>query len=567
MSQFGDAIDFILHTREARSGGAEVGGAELLPMLWTHLELTGVSIGIATLVAVPLALWLGHIGRGELLATSLANVGRAVPSLALIAFFVAYLGVGFTNVTLALVLLAIPPILTNTYVGVRQADRDAVDAARGMGMTGVQIVRRVELPLALPLIFGGVRTSVVNVIATATIAPLAGVVTLGDPIIAGGVYGEDGRLGAAILVALLAVAAEVVFALAQRAVVPRGIRLTQSPHRRHRTMRRTILALLALLVLGVVASGCGSDDDEGSTGTAAASTAAATATQEQAASDVIQSNPDNASTKVVVGSKNFTEQKILGEIYAQALAAAGYTVDTELNLGDEKTALKALEDGQIDAYPEYTGTALLSFFDVPTDELPKDPAAAFEQVKADFEEDGIVALPPTPFTSSNEVAVTRETADRLGLTKISDLEDHAGELVLYGTPECRQRLDCLLGLEQVYGLTFKKFVPVDPALRHEVLESGDADVSIVFTTDPQIERNDEVLLEDDKGMFPPYNSTLLVKQSLLDQAGPDFQATVELVNRGLTDEALQELNARVDLDKQTPEEVAKAYLQESGFVE
>jgi len=331
-------------------------------------------------------------------------------------------------------------------------------------------------------------------------------------------------------------------------------------------MRRTILALLALLVLGVVASGCGSDDDEGSTGTAAASTAA-TATQEQAASDAIQSNPENASTEVTVGSKNFTEQKVLGEIYAQALAAAGYTVDTELNLGDEKTALKALEDGQIDAYPEYTGTALLSFFDVPTDELPKDPAAAFEQVKADFEKDGIVALPPTPFTSSNEVAVTRETADRLGLTTISDLEEHAGDLVLYGTPECRQRLDCLLGLEQVYGLKFKDFVPVDPALRHEVLESGDADVSIVFTTDPQIERNDEVLLEDDQGMFPPYNSTLLVKQSLLDAAGPDFAATVELVNRGLTDEALQELNARVDLDKQTPAEVAEAYLRESGFIE
>ncbi|MBX5443382.1 MAG: ABC transporter permease subunit [Solirubrobacteraceae bacterium] len=567
MSRFGDAIDFILHAREARSGGTEVGGAQLLPMLWTHLELTAVSVAIAVAVAVPLALWLGHVGRGELLATSLANVGRAVPSLALIAFFVAYLGVGFTNVTLALVLLAIPPILTNTYVGVRQADRDAVDAARGMGMTGVQIVRRVELPLALPLICGGVRTSVVNVIATATIAPLAGVVTLGDPIIAGGVYGEDGRLGAAILVALLAVAAEALFALVQRAVVPRGIRLTHTPHRRHRTMRRTILALLALLVLGVAAGGCGSDDDEGgATGTAAAGATDA-ATQAAASSDRIASNPDNASTTIVVGSKNFTEQKVLGEIYAQALAAAGYTVKTELNLGDEKTALKALEDGQIDAYPEYTGTALLSFFGVPTDELPKDPAAAFEQVRTRFAEDGITALPPTPFTSSNEVAVTRETAERLGLTTISDLADHAPDLTLYGTPECRQRLDCLLGLQEVYGLDFKRFVPVDPALRHEVLANGDADVSIVFTTDPQIERDDEVLLEDDQGMFPPYNSTLLVKTSLLEQAGPDLAATVEAVNRGLTDEALQELNARVDLDKQTPAEVAEAYLRESGFIE
>lgn len=233
--EFGDGIDFILHAREARSGGAEVGGANLLPMLAEHLQLTGASVGIAIALAVPLALWLGHIGRGELLAVSIANVGRAVPSLALIAFFVAYVGVGFQNVTLALVLLALPPILANTYVGVRQVDRDVVDAARGMGMTGPQIVRRIELPLALPLIFGGIRTSVVNVIATAAIAPLAGVVTLGDPIIAGGVYGEEGRIGASILVALLAVAAEALLATVQRAVTPRGIRSTRrvpTPRRR-----------------------------------------------------------------------------------------------------------------------------------------------------------------------------------------------------------------------------------------------------------------------------------------------------------------------------------------------
>jgi osmoprotectant transport system permease protein len=163
-----------------------------------------------------------------------SNVGRAVPSLALIAFFVAYLGVGFANVTLALVLLAIPPILTNTYVGVRQVDRELVDAARGMGLGGLQIVRRVELPLALPLIFGGLRISVVNVIATATIAPLAGVVTLGDPIIAGGVYGEDGRLGAALIVAAIAVIAELLFAALQRVVTPRGIRATRSAPSRRR---------------------------------------------------------------------------------------------------------------------------------------------------------------------------------------------------------------------------------------------------------------------------------------------------------------------------------------------
>jgi osmoprotectant transport system permease protein len=226
LSDFGDAFDFILHQREAQTGGVQVGGlAEVLDFTWEHLKVSGAAIGIACAVAIPLGLVLGHAGKGELLAISISNVGRAVPSLALIAFFVAYLGVGFTNVTLALVLLAIPPILTNTYVGVRQVDQDAIDAGRGMGLSPPQVVRRIEFPLALPSIFGGIRTSAVNVVATATIAPLAGVLTLGDYILSANVYGEDGRLAGAIVVALLAIAVEAVFALLQRVSVPRGVTL------------------------------------------------------------------------------------------------------------------------------------------------------------------------------------------------------------------------------------------------------------------------------------------------------------------------------------------------------
>jgi osmoprotectant transport system substrate-binding protein len=238
----------------------------------------------------------------------------------------------------------------------------------------------------------------------------------------------------------------------------------------------------------------------------------------------------------------------------------------ELNLGDEKTALKALEGGQISAYPEYTGTALLSFFGYQADELPSDENEAYQLAKEGFAKKDLTALEPTPFVSSNEVAVTQETADKLGLKKISDLKGKSQDLTLYGTPECRQRLDCLLGLEQVYGLKFKKFVPVDIALRHEVLTKGQADVSIVFTTDPQIKRENFVLLEDDKGMFPPYNSTLVVRDDVLKKAGADFDATVALATKGLTDEVMQELNARVDLDKETPEAVAGQYLEESGLV-
>ncbi len=257
---------------------------------------------------------------------------------------------------------------------------------------------------------------------------------------------------------------------------------------------------------------------------------------------------------------------MLGEIYAQSLEAAGYSVSKELNLGDEKTALKALEGGDISAYPEYTGTALLSFFGYTADKLPSDEGEAFDLAKQGFAKKNLTALPPTPFVSSNEVAVTKETADKYSLQKISDLGPVASKLTLYGSPECRQRLDCLLGLEKVYGLKFKKFVPVDIALRHEVLKKGQADVSIVFTTDPQNKREGFVLLEDDKGMFPPYNSTLVVRNDVLDKAGPDFAKTVELVNKDLTDEVMQELNARVDIDKSTPEEVAGEYLKETGLI-
>ena len=227
LGEFGQAVEFIFNSHESRLGGAQVGGlGQIWDLMWPHLKLSGAAMAVACLISIPLGLWLGHVGKGGFLAINVSNVGRAVPSLALIAFFVAYLGVGFLNLMLALVLLAIPPILTNAYTGTRQVDRETVDAARGMGMTGPQIVRRVELPLALPLIFGGVRISAVNVIATATIAPLAGVTTLGDPIINVNTYGDEGRLAAAMVVALLAVVTEVTLGAVQRAVTPRGLKLT-----------------------------------------------------------------------------------------------------------------------------------------------------------------------------------------------------------------------------------------------------------------------------------------------------------------------------------------------------
>jgi osmoprotectant transport system substrate-binding protein len=326
--------------------------------------------------------------------------------------------------------------------------------------------------------------------------------------------------------------------------------------------RRFIPALAAALALALGVAACGSDNNSGGGGAATSSTGSTSAAE----STAIKHNDANAKTTLTVGSKNFTEQKVLGEVYAQAFQAAGYTVKKALNLGDEKTALKAVKTDQISGYPEYTGTALLSFLKVPAKDIPTDESEAYDRVKAGLAKQGIEAFPPTPFTSSNEVGLLKKKATELGVRKISDLKAKAGQLTLYGSPECRTRLDCLLGLEKVYGLKFKKFVPVDIDQRHEVLTSGQADVSIVFTTDPQIKRNDEVLLEDDKGMFPPYNSTFLMKKSTADKAGPDLAATIEAVNKGLTADVMQELNARVDLDKDTPEQAAQAYLKQFKLI-
>ena len=189
-----------------------------------HLILSGAAIGVSLLVAIPLGIWLGHLHRGSFLAITVGNLGRALPSLALIAFGLPFFGISFTNVLVALVVLAVPPMLTNAYTGVDEVDRDAVDAARGMGMSGWQVLTRVELPLALPLLFGGIRTSSVYVIATATIAAIAGGGGLGDIIVNQASYRIEGVIGAALCVSLLAFLVDGLLALAQRAVTPAGLR-------------------------------------------------------------------------------------------------------------------------------------------------------------------------------------------------------------------------------------------------------------------------------------------------------------------------------------------------------
>jgi osmoprotectant transport system permease protein len=234
LGDFGEAIEFIFKERDSVSGGVQIGGLEEIGgFAATHLEVSLVAMALACAISIPIGLYLGHRGKGEFFAITVSNVGRAVPAVVLLFFFLAYLGIGFTNVVAVLFLLAVPPILTNTYVGVRQVDPEILDAARGVGMSDLQVVRRIRLPLAMATIFAGIRTSAVSVVATATIAPLANVQTLGEPIVTPQTYGFPGQLGAAIVVTLLTLAIDAGLGGLQRAVTPKGVKLAaESPVRR-----------------------------------------------------------------------------------------------------------------------------------------------------------------------------------------------------------------------------------------------------------------------------------------------------------------------------------------------
>ena len=321
---------------------------------------------------------------------------------------------------------------------------------------------------------------------------------------------------------------------------------------------KAAFAVLVAMVIALGVAACGGGDDNNDTGTSGGNSA-----------NLIKSNSANSGVQLTVGSKNFTEALILGNIYAQALQAAGYDVKTNLNLGSETIAYKALQDGQISGYPEYTSTLLTSIFGKEANQVPAEAQAAYQQAQQELQPKGETAFAPTPFADANALGMLKTKADELGVTKISDLQGKSQDLTLYGSPECRQRVDCLVGLQEVYGLQFKSFNPVDIGLRYTVLDKGQADLSILFTSDAQLAANPDkyVLLQDDKGIFPSGNVIWVTDQSTVQKAGPDYQATIEKVQQGLTLPVMQELNARVDIDKQDPAAVATQYLKEDGYIQ
>ena len=322
-----------------------------------------------------------------------------------------------------------------------------------------------------------------------------------------------------------------------------------------------MLAALAALMLALGATACGSDDES-------ESDSGGSASSESSGGKLIEKDPANSSKSITVGSKNFDEQFILGEIYAQALEAAGFKVDKKLNLGSEQIAYKALKSGQVDAYPEYTGTSLTSFFDVDIADVPRDADEAYELAKEEYAKQDITALPRTQFENTYRIVTTTEKQKDLleGATTLSEVADmpNASELSIAGFPECRQRTDCLLGLKNVYSWS-PEFVSDEG--KYEPINKDRSDLGFVFSTDGELTTGKYALVEDDKSLFPPYNISFGIRNDALEKIGPKGEEVLLAVQEPLTEEVMQELNSRASIDKEEPEAVAAAYLKESGFIE
>jgi osmoprotectant transport system permease protein len=487
--------------------------AELLVLTGQHLVLVLAATWLAAAVGLPLGMAMTRSERLARPLLAVAGLAQTIPSLALFGFLIPLPvlgGIGARAAIVALVVYALLPILRNTWAGIRQVDASVVEAARGLGMTDGQVLRRVELPLALPVILAGLRIAAVTSVGTATIAAAIGAGGLGTYIFRG-IATLDTRL---ILAGALPSAA------------------------------------LALIVDGLLAR----VERSRRPGRAAAARAAGGAVVLLLA---FLAERESGPPRVVVGSKNFTEQVVLGEILAGLLEDRGFAVDRRLNLGGTGVCHGALLQGQLDVYVEYTGTALLDVLKQPP---AGDAAAVLRAVRAGYAPLGLTVGEPLGFNNSFALVVRPLDADSFGLRRISDLAARADRwrVGLFG--EFLEREDGMKGLNDAYGFRFR--LPpreMDFGLLYPALLAGEIDVAVGSATDGLIAARNLVVLEDDLHFFPPYDAVPILRTQALAQHPELAEALGALAGR-LDAVRMRRLNYEVDGEHVAPAVVARRWL-------
>ncbi|MEF9934129.1 MAG: glycine betaine ABC transporter substrate-binding protein [Clostridium sp.] len=500
-----------------------------------HIGLTLIAVVIAVIVGVPIGIL---ITKNEKLSKSVimvANTVQAVPSLALLGFLIPLLGIGSVPAIVMVVLYSLLPIIKNTYTGIMSISPDIIECAKGIGLTNNQILRMIKIPLAMPIIMAGIRIAAVTAVGLMTIAAFIGAGGLGYLVFTG-IQTVDNNLilQGAIPAALLALAIDFLVARIEKWVTPSGIKDSKGIISRKKKMgKNTKRGICIVLVVALIGSG------------------------------FVYFNKSNKEV-ISIGSKNFTEQLILGNMYADLVEAhTDLRVDRKLNLGGTDIAFKALNSGEIDMYVDYTGTYFINVMD---QDMIKDPEKLYDIVKKSAKEKhNIEILDPIGFNNTYGIAVKRGFAEKNNLKTITDLKKYSKDLIISPTMEFTNRDDGLKGIEETYNLRFNKVLPVDGGLRYKALESNECQVIDAFTTDGLLRAFDLVVLEDDKFFFPDYSAVPFVN----GESAKRYPEIIEVFNKlsGMIDEkTMIELNYKVDKLSEKPKDVARQFLEEKGLI-
>lgn len=502
----------------------------LLEATAAHLDLVGEAILIAVALGVPLGILASRSTWAERSILGLANVLQTIPSLALLGvLLILFRGqIGKPPALAALVVYSLLPIIKNTILGLKGVDRGVAEAALGMGMTAWQRLTLVELPLAVPVLLGGVRVAAVASVGMATIAAAIGAKGLGSYIFRG-ISLSDPRLIllGSVPAALLALACD-------SALGELEVRL--DPTRTRRAGFRdfvAVIAMLALVCLGVYGAW-------GETGSAP------------------------RSSTIVIGSKDSAEPVILGHMLADLVESkTKLKVDRRLNLGGSLICFNALKQGGLDAYVEYTGTALTTILKQPPD---NDPAKVRSTVESGLARDGITALAPLGFENTFAILMRRGQAQALGIRRVSDLARHAGTLRAGFGPEFMNRPDGYPGLVKAYGIDFAiQPREMDRNLLYQAVAQGSLDVAAGDSTDGRVASLDLVQLEDDRRYFPPYEAVVLVRSQALEDH-PELREALTRLSGKIDAATMRQLNHEVDGKKRDPAEVAREFLTSAGLL-
>jgi osmoprotectant transport system substrate-binding protein/osmoprotectant transport system permease protein len=493
--------------------------AEFAALLAQHVLLVGASTLAAVAIGVPFGVLAARRPRLGAPVVWIANVVQTIPSLAMFGFLLPLPiigGLGARVAIVVLILYALLPVIRTTIAGIRGVDPSLVEAGTALGMTPRQLLWQVQLPLAVPSIVAGVRVAAVIGVGTATIAAAVGAGGLGEYIFRGlSMVDPTVILAGAVPAAALALAVDGALLLAERA-----LRAGRRP-----TRRVAVAAIVALLI----AAGAGA----------------------------VVLRPGSGRSVVRVGSKNFTEQIILGEIVAQRLERAGLTVERRLNLGGTFICDRALRTGDIDVYVEYTGTADTAVFKEPVE---TDRQRVLDRVRRRYAEGGLTLLPPLGFENTFAILVRGDDARRLRLKTIEDAAATAPSWRAAFGYEFLQRADGYPGLSQKYGLQFA--APpraMDLSLIYRALAERQVDLIAGDATSGLIAAYDLFMLDDNRRYFPPYDAAPVARAVTLLRR-PDMRRALDDLAGRISIDDMRRMNQAVDAGHEDPAAVARAFL-------